>query len=102
MGDVMPSEMRDKLAWTTRIPVGVVGLITPWNFPMAIPSWKIFPALLAGNGIVLKATELAPACGVAFVEACIEAGLPAEARPVVHGRPERAAALAGNPGDGGV
>ncbi|HEY9558177.1 MAG TPA: aldehyde dehydrogenase family protein, partial [Acidimicrobiales bacterium] len=102
MGDVMPSEMRDKLAWTTRIPVGVVGLITPWNFPMAIPSWKIFPALLAGNGIVLKASELAPACGVAFVEACIEAGIPAELLQVVHGGPEPAAALAVHPGVGAV
>src|SRR3546814_12857240 len=102
MGDVMPSEMQDKLAWTTRIPVGVVGLITPWNFPMAIPSWKIFPALLAGTGIVLKASELAPACGVAFVEACIDAGIPAELLQVVHGGPEPAAALAVHPGVGAV
>jgi alpha-ketoglutaric semialdehyde dehydrogenase len=51
MGEVVPSELPNKLAWTTRIPVGVVGMITPWNFPVAIPSWKIFPALLAGNGV---------------------------------------------------
>lgn len=101
-GDVVPSEMHDKLAWTTRIPVGVVGMITPWNFPMAIPSWKIFPALLAGNGVVMKPSELAPACGVAFVEACIEAGIPAELVQVVHGGPEPAAALAIHPGVGAV
>ena len=71
----------DKMAWTTRIPVGVVGMITPWNFPMAIPSWKIFPALLAGNGVVMKPSELAPACGVAFVDACVEAGIPADLAP---------------------
>src|SRR3546814_8181548 len=69
---------------------------------MAIPSWKIFPALLAGNGIVLKASELAPTCGVAFVEACIEAGIPAELLQVVHGGPEPAAALAVHPGVGAV
>ena len=101
-GSVVPSEMSDKLAWTTRIPVGVVGMITPWNFPMAIPSWKIFPALLAGNGIVMKPSELAPACGVAFVEACVEAGVPAELIQVVHGGPEPAAALAVHPGVGAV
>jgi acyl-CoA reductase-like NAD-dependent aldehyde dehydrogenase len=101
-GDVVPSEMHDKLAWTTRIPVGVVGMITPWNFPMAIPSWKIFPALLAGNGVVLKPSELAPACGVAFVDACIEAGIPADLLQVVHGGPEPAAALAVHQGVGAV
>lgn len=101
-GDVVPSEMVDKMAWTTRIPVGVVGMITPWNFPMAIPSWKIFPALLAGNGVVMKPSELAPACGVAFVEACVEAGIPADLVQVVHGGPEPAAALATHPGVGAV
>ena len=101
-GEVVPSEMHDKLAWTTRIPVGVVGMITPWNFPVAIPSWKIFPALLAGNGVVMKPSELAPACGVAFVEACIEAGIPADLVQVVHGGPEPAAALATHPGVGAV
>jgi acyl-CoA reductase-like NAD-dependent aldehyde dehydrogenase len=101
-GDVVPSELNDKLAWTTRIPVGVVGMITPWNFPMAIPSWKIFPALLAGNGIVMKPSELAPACGVAFVEACIDAGIPADLLQVVHGGAEPAAALATHPRVGAV
>jgi aldehyde dehydrogenase (NAD+) len=102
MGDVVPSEMHDKLAWTTRIPVGVVGMITPWNFPVAIPSWKIFPALLAGNGVVMKPSELAPACGVAFVDACIEAGVPPDLIQVVHGGAEPAAALATHAGVGAV
>jgi acyl-CoA reductase-like NAD-dependent aldehyde dehydrogenase len=102
MGEVVPSELQDKLAWTTRIPIGVIGMITPWNFPVAIPSWKIFPALLAGNGVVMKPSELAPACGVAFVDACIEAGIPAELLQVVHGGAEPAAALAIHPGVGAV
>jgi aldehyde dehydrogenase (NAD+) len=101
-GAVVPSELRNKMAWTTRIPIGIVGTITPWNFPVAIPSWKIFPALLAGNGVVMKPSELAPACGVAFVDACIEAGIPAELVQVVHGGPEPAAALATHPGVGAV
>ncbi|HEX4867338.1 MAG TPA: aldehyde dehydrogenase family protein [Acidimicrobiales bacterium] len=102
MGEVVPSELADKLAWTTRIPIGVIGMITPWNFPVAIPSWKVFPALLAGNGVVMKPSELAPACGVAFIDACIEAGIPAELLQVVHGGPEPAAALATHPGVGAV
>ena len=102
MGEVMPSELRDKLAWTTRIPVGVVGMITPWNFPMAIPSWKVFPALLAGNGVVLKPSELAPTCAVAFIEACVEAGIPADLLQVVHGGVEPASALSTHPGVGAV
>ena len=77
-------------------------MITPWNFPMAIPSWKIFPALLAGNGVVMKPSELAPACGVAFVDACVEAGIPADLVQVVHGGAEPAAALAVHPGVGAV
>lgn len=101
-GHTVPSELGSKLAWTTRQPVGVVGLITPWNFPIAIPSWKIFPALLAGNGIVIKPSELAPACCEAFVGACREAGVPAGLVQVVHGGAEPAAALAVHPGVGAV
>jgi alpha-ketoglutaric semialdehyde dehydrogenase len=75
-----------------------VGMITPWNFPVAIPSWKIFPAVLAGNGVVIKPSEHAPACCEAFVAACIEAGVPADLVQVVHGFAEPAAALAVHPG----
>ena len=101
-GETVPSELGSKLAWTSRQPVGVVGLITPWNFPVAIPSWKCFPALLAGNGVVLKPSEHAPACADAFVAACIEAGVPAELLQVVHGHAAPAAALAVHPGVGAV
>jgi len=96
-GETVPSELGDKLCWTTRQPVGVVGMITPWNFPVAIPSWKIFPAVLAGNGVVIKPSEHAPACCEAFVAACAEAGVPADLVQVVHGFAEPAAALAVHP-----
>ncbi|MEY2591311.1 MAG: alpha-ketoglutaric semialdehyde dehydrogenase [Acidimicrobiaceae bacterium] len=101
-GETVPSELANKLAWTTRQPVGVVGMITPWNFPIAIPSWKCFPALLAGNGIVLKPSEHAPACAEAFVAACVEAGVPEALIQVVHGLAEPAAALAIHPGVGAI
>src|SRR5215207_6231064 len=97
-GQTVPSELGAKLCWTTRQPVGVVGLITPWNFPVAIPSWKIFPALLAGNGVVMKPSEHAPACAEAFVGACVEAGVPEGLIQVVHGFAEPAAALASHRG----
>jgi aldehyde dehydrogenase (NAD+) len=84
-GETVPCEMPDKFAFTTRQPVGVVGMITPWNFPIAIPSWKILPALLAGNGIVIKPSEHAPACCNAFVDACIAAGIPEQLVQTVHG-----------------
>ncbi len=96
-GETVPSELADKLCWTTRQPVGVVGMITPWNFPVAIPSWKCFPALLAGNGIVLKPSEHSPACAVAFVDACIEAGVPADLIQLVHGAAGPAIALTSHP-----
>jgi aldehyde dehydrogenase (NAD+) len=101
-GETVPSELADKLAWTTRQPVGVVGLITPWNFPVAIPSWKVFPALLAGNGIVIKPSEHAPACCEVFVAACVDAGVPGDLIRIVHGYAEPAAALAVHPGVGAV
>lgn len=101
-GETVPSELGDKLCWTTRQPVGVVGMITPWNFPVAIPAWKIFPALLAGNGVVIKPSEHAPACCEALVAACRDAGVPAELVQVVHGAAEPAAALAVHPGVGAL
>ncbi|MEY2418837.1 MAG: alpha-ketoglutaric semialdehyde dehydrogenase [Actinomycetota bacterium] len=101
-GDTVPSELSQKMAWTTRIPIGVVGMITPWNFPIAIPSWKCFPALLAGNGIVMKPSEFAPACAEAFVDSCVEAGIPRDLLQLVHGEAEPAAALATHAGVGAV
>jgi acyl-CoA reductase-like NAD-dependent aldehyde dehydrogenase len=97
-GTVHPSELAGKLCWTTRQPVGVVGMITPWNFPVAIPSWKIFPALLAGNGVVLKPSELAPACARAFVQACTESGIPADLVQIVYGFGEVGAAISNHDG----
>ena len=97
-GTVHPSELADKLAWTTRQPVGVVAMITPWNFPVAIPSWKCFPALLAGNGMVLKPSEHSPACAEAFVDACREAGIPVDLVQVIHGHTEPASSLTVHPG----
>ncbi len=75
-GSLVPSEREDVYCAAQRVPVGVVGLITPWNFPIAIPSWKMFPALMAGNTIVFKPAEDTPGLAVTFVELLIEAGLP--------------------------
>ncbi len=75
-GDTTPSELPSKFAMSIRMPVGVCAAITPWNFPMAIPSWKIFPALVAGNAVVLKPAQESPAVAAAFVQALLDAGLP--------------------------
>ena len=72
-------------AWTVREPLGVVGLITPWNFPLAIASWKLAPALAAGNTVVLKPAELTPLTALRFAELALEAGLPAGVVNVVVG-----------------
>ena len=83
---------------TMRQPFGVVGCITPWNFPIAIPSWKIFPAIMAGNTVVLKPAEDTPLCALRFVEALEDAGLPAGVVNVVFGFGEEAgAALVAHP-----
>ena len=75
-GSLVPSERADIFCAAKRVPIGVVGLITPWNFPIAIPSWKMFPALLAGNTVVFKPAEDTPGLAVTFVETLIEAGIP--------------------------
>jgi alpha-ketoglutaric semialdehyde dehydrogenase len=97
-GETHPCEMPDKIGFTTRHPVGVVGMITPWNFPVAIPSWKIFPALLAGNGVVIKPSEHAPQCCAEFVHACLDAGVPEGLVEVVHGFGPVGAAIASHSG----
>ena len=76
-GQTTPSEMPDKFQMSVRMPVGVVGAITPWNFPIAIPSWKIAPALVCGNTVVFKPARDTPLLGQRFVEIFDEAGLPA-------------------------
>ena len=75
-GQTVPSELRDKFAMSMRQPIGVCGMITAWNFPIAVPSWKILPALVCGNTVVFKPAEEAPASAVNFVQALGDAGLP--------------------------
>lgn len=84
-GETVPAELPNKFAMSVRCPVGVAGLITPWNFPMAIPSWKIFPAIVCGNTVVLKPSELTPLSSVRFCEALEAAGLPKGVVNLVHG-----------------
>src|SRR5712675_3368560 len=75
-GDTVPSELPSKFAMSIRVPIGVVGMITPWNFPMAIPSWKIMPALISGNTVVLKPAEDTPLSSYNLVQILTEAGVP--------------------------
>lgn len=75
-GQTTPSELKNKFAMSVRVPLGVVGCITPWNFPMAIPSWKIAPALVCGNTVVFKPASDTPLVATRFVEILEEAGLP--------------------------
>ena len=75
-GQTVPSELRDKFAMSVRQPLGVCAIITPWNFPMAIPSWKIIPALVCGNTVVFKPATLTPLSALNFVKILEEAGVP--------------------------
>jgi acyl-CoA reductase-like NAD-dependent aldehyde dehydrogenase len=84
-GQTTPSELPDKFNMSVRMPIGVVGVITPWNFPIAIPSWKITPALVSGNTIVFKPATDTPLLGQRFVELLIDAGLPKGVINIVHG-----------------
>jgi len=84
-GYTTPSEMPNKAAYCIRVPVGVVGVITPWNFPMAIPSWKIIPALLCGNTVVFKPATYTPLVGLRFAQILQEAGLPSGVLNVITG-----------------
>jgi aldehyde dehydrogenase (NAD+) len=98
-GQTTPSELQNKFNMSVRVPVGVVGAITPWNFPIAIPSWKLAPALVCGNTVVLKPAEDTPLLAQRFVELLGEAGLPEGVVNVVHGYGETAgAALVRHPG----
>lgn len=89
-GETMPSELRDKFAMVIRQAFGVVGVITPWNFPIAIPTWKIFPAVVSGNTIVFKPSEDTPACATMLVQILEEAGLPPGVLNLVTGYGEEA------------
>jgi alpha-ketoglutaric semialdehyde dehydrogenase len=98
-GHVVPSELRSKWAMTYRRPIGVCGLVTPFNFPLAIPTWKAFPALLCGNSVILKPAEDVPHTAAVLVEIMLEAGLPPEVIQLVHGAGETVgAALVEHPG----
>ena len=98
-GHVTPSELPNKFAMAVRAPVGVAGMITPWNFPMAIPSWKVMPALICGNTIILKPAEDTPLSTYNLVQALDEAGLPPGALNVVFGDgPQAGAPILDDPG----
>src|SRR4029077_12574447 len=76
-GETVPSELPDKWAMSVRQPLGIAGIITPWNFPMAIPCWKMMPALVTGNTVVFKPSSDTPPCPTLLVELMHEAGFPA-------------------------
>jgi len=84
-GHTTPSELQDKFNMSVRMPIGVAGVITPWNFPIAIPSWKIVPAIVCGDTVVFKPATDTPRLGERFVELLVEAGLPPGVVNVVHG-----------------
>src|SRR2546429_1079157 len=89
-GQTTPSELRDKFMMSVRMPVGVVGAVTPWNFPIAIPAWKLTPALVCGNTVVLKPAEDTPLLADRFVQLLAAAGVPDGVVNVVHGYGEEA------------
>ncbi|HEX6940706.1 MAG TPA: aldehyde dehydrogenase family protein [Longimicrobiales bacterium] len=91
-GHTVPSELRDKWAMSYRRPIGVCGLITPFNFPLAIPTWKMFPALVCGNAVIFKPAEDVPHTATILVEILLEAGLPPDVVQLVHGLGEEVGA----------
>ncbi len=91
-GQSVPSELPSKFAMSVRMPVGACGMITPWNFPMAIPSWKLFPALVCGDACVIKPAEDTPLSTFNLVSALIDAGLPKGVINIVTGFGEEAGA----------
>jgi len=84
-GHTVPSELPNKFNMAIRVPIGVAGIVTPWNFPMAIPTWKIFPALLCGNAVVFKPASDTPATATSLVEILLDAGVPEGVVNIVHG-----------------
>ncbi len=95
-GFTTPAEMPNKFAMCVRQPVGICGLITPFNFPMAIPSWKLIPALVCGNTVVLKSGEDVPLSSLNLIKACEQAGIPKGVVNLVNGFSEPGAALVNN------
>ena len=96
-GYTVPSELPNKFAMSIRQPIGVAGCITPWNFPLAIPSWKIFPALLCGNTVIFKPAMDTPKTAHTFVEILIEAGIPEGVINLVHGGDDAGKAVVADP-----
>ncbi len=96
-GQTIPSELPGTFTYTVRRPLGVVGLITPWNFPFAIPAWKVVPALVAGNTAVMKPAEQTPVCTAMIMQAFDEAGLPPGVLNLVNGGPVVGEALVADP-----
>src|ERR1051326_8870509 len=97
-GFTTPAEMPNKFAMCVRQPVGLCGLITPFNFPMAIPSWKLVPALVCGNTIVLKSGEDVPLSSLNLIKACEEAGIPKGVVNLINGHgSDVGPALVGHP-----
>ncbi len=102
-GETVPSELPDKDCKTVREPIGVMALVTPWNFPIAIPAWKVFAALICGNTAILKPSSNTPACAAALVGILEEAGLPPGVLNLVCGPGEEIGEyLATHPGVDGI
>src|SRR6266481_149130 len=98
-GATVPSELPSKFAMAVRTPIGVCGMIAPWNFPMAIPSWKLLPALVCGNTCVIKPAEDTPLSTFNLVKALTDAGLPTGVVNIVTGfGPDAGAPMVGHPG----
>jgi aldehyde dehydrogenase (NAD+) len=97
-GHNAPSEMPDKMNLSFRVPVGICGIITAWNFPIAVPSWKIIPALAAGNVVIFKPSEDSPLSANIFAEIMEQAGLPKGVFNVLHGAAEIGDAIVNHPG----
>ncbi len=102
-GETVPSELPNKDCKSVRVPIGVFALITPWNFPTAIPAWKMLPALVSGNTVVFKPSSYTPVCAAKLVEILVEAGIPDGVLNLVHGTGEETGEyLATHPGIDGV
>src|SRR3972149_1280330 len=98
-GETAPSELPNKDAKSIRVPIGVFALVTPWNFPIAIPAWKICPALIAGNTVVFKPSRDTAVCATRLVEIFAAAGIPAGVLNLVHGSgPEGGGSVVPHPG----
>lgn len=97
-GHTVPSELPSKFNMSIRRPIGVCGIITAWNFPIAVPTWKMFPALACGNTVVFKPSEEAPHCGSLLIQTIIDAGIPDGVVNLVHGPGNVGEALVSHPG----